>query len=94
MSNSNSILYSAGKNDECYTPEYGVKPIIKYIPKNWVVWCPFDKEDSQFVKLIKENGNKVIYSHIDNGQDFCHRHILSKYLMNFNLNVSELGDVY
>lgn len=70
MSNSNSILYSAGKNDECYTPEYGVKPIIKYIPKNWVVWCPFDKEDSQFVKLIKENGNKVIYSHIDNGQDF------------------------
>lgn len=70
MSNSNSILYSAGKNDECYTPDYGVIPIIKYIPKNWIVWCPFDKEDSQFVKLIKENGNKVIYSHIDNGQDF------------------------
>lgn len=70
MSNSNSILYSAGKNDECYTPEYGVKPIIKYIPKNWVVWCPFDKEDSLFVKLIKENGNKVIFSHLDYNQDF------------------------
>ena len=26
------ILYSSGKNDECYTPDYGVKPILKYIP--------------------------------------------------------------
>lgn len=70
MSNSNSILYSNGKNDECMTLSYGVKPIIKYIPKNWCVWCPFDKEDSEFVKQIKQNGNKVIYSHIDYGQDF------------------------
>lgn len=38
------ILYSAGNNDECYTPAYGVKPILKYIPKDWVVWCPFDLE--------------------------------------------------
>lgn len=70
MINSKEILYSEGKNDECLTPKYGVEPILKYIPKDWVIWCPFDKEDSWFVKLIKENGNKVIYSHIDNGQDF------------------------
>lgn len=67
---SQEVLYSKGSNDECYTPRYGVEPILKYIPKDWVVWCPFDKEDSWFVKLIKENGNKVIHSHIDNGQDF------------------------
>ena len=67
---SQSILYSAGKNDECLTPDYGVKPIIKYIPKNAVVWCPFDTEESEFVKQIRANGNKVIYSHISNGQDF------------------------
>lgn len=65
-----SFLYSKGKNDECLTLPYGVKPILKYIPEDWVVWCPFDKEDSEFVKQIKENGNKVIYSHIDYGQDF------------------------
>ena len=29
---SKSILYSNGKNDECYTPAYAVKPIIKYLP--------------------------------------------------------------
>ena len=67
---SQSILYSVGKNDECLTPDYGVKPIIKYIPKNAVVWCPFDTEKSEFVKQIRANGNKVIYSHISNGQDF------------------------
>lgn len=70
MINSKEILYSEGKNDECLTPKYGVEPILKYIPKDWVIWCPFDKEGSWFVKLIRENGNKVIYSHIDNGQDF------------------------
>ena len=67
---SQTILYSVGKNDECLTPDYGVKPIIKYIPKNAVVWCPFDTEESEFVKQIRANGNKVIYSHISNGQDF------------------------
>lgn len=67
---SNKILYSKGNNDECYTPEYGVKPILKFIPKEWVVWCPFDKEDSEFVKVFTNAGYKVIYSHIDNGQDF------------------------
>ena len=67
---SRQILYSTGKNDECYTPAYGVWPILKYIPQHAVVWCPFDKEDSEFVRLIRANGNKVIYSHIDYGQDF------------------------
>ncbi len=56
-------------SDEVYTPEYAVKPILKYIQPNQVVWCPFDKEDSEFVKLISQN-NKVVYSHIDEGQNF------------------------
>lgn len=67
---SQKILYSKGNNDECYTPRYAVEPLIKYIPKDWVVWCPFDKEESEFVKVFKENGIKVIYSHIEYGQDF------------------------
>lgn len=52
------------------TLPYGVKPIIKYVPKNAVVWCPFDKENSEFVKQLIANGNKVIHSHISDGQDF------------------------
>ena len=52
---SKDILYSKGNNDECYTPRYGVLPVIKYIPKDWVVWCPFDTEESEYVKVLKEN---------------------------------------
>ena len=67
ISDSREILYSKGKNDECYTPHYGVTPILKYIPDDKIVWCPFDKEDSEFVKQIRE---PVVHSHIDKGQDF------------------------
>ena len=63
------VLYSNGKNDECYTPKYGVKPILKYIPQDKIVWCPFDTKDSEFVIEISKT-NQVVYSHIDNNQDF------------------------
>ena len=63
------LMFSEGGNDECYTPEYGVKPILEFIPSNSVVWCPFDTSESEFVKQISLT-NKVIYSHISTGQDF------------------------
>lgn len=62
---SNEILYGKS-DDERYTKEYAAEPILKYIPRDWVVWCPFDKEENNFVKLISRR-NKVIYSHIDTG---------------------------
>lgn len=64
------IIYSKGSNDECYTPDYGVRPILPFIPKGKVIWCPFDTEESEFVKLIQQQGNVVIHSHISEGQDF------------------------
>lgn len=67
---SKNILYSKGNNDECKTPRYAVEPLLKYIDKTKIIWCPFDKENSEFVKSFINNGNKVIFSHIDNGQDF------------------------
>lgn len=63
-------MYSKGKNDECYTPDYGVKPILKYVAFDMKIWCPFDKDDSNFVKLLKQNGNIVHNTHVDMGQDF------------------------
>lgn len=63
------VLYNKTGGDESYTPAYGVEPILKYIPKGAIVWCPFDKEESEFVKQISKT-NKVVFSHIDNGQDF------------------------
>lgn len=66
---SNSVLYSSGKNNECYTPDYAVSPILEFIPKDAKVWCPFDTSESEFVKQISETNN-VVYSHIDEGKDF------------------------
>lgn len=78
---SHETLYSKGKNDECYTPDYAVTAILEHIEiykaihvkKNNIltVWCPFDTLESEFVKQINtlENVN-VVYSHIDNNQNF------------------------
>lgn len=83
MMKSNKILYSNGNNDECYTPAYAVKPILKYIQyykdnlwdfnmdRDFIVWCPFDTVDSEFVKQISKMWSiKVIYSHINEDKDF------------------------
>ena len=66
---SGKLMFSGGSNDECYTPLYGVKPILKYIPKDVIVWCPFDTFESHFVKEISKT-NKVVTSHKWTGQDF------------------------
>ena len=57
-------------SDHVYTPFYAVEPLLKYIPKDFVIWCPFDLEWSAFVQAFRENGYEVIHSHIDTGQDF------------------------
>ena len=66
---SKKVLYSNGGGDEAYTPVYGVTPILEFIPKNAVVWCPFDTIESEFVKQISQQ-NSVVHSHISLGQDF------------------------
>lgn len=56
--------------DEVYTPFYAVEPLLKYIPKDKIIWCPFDEEWSAYVQLFKENGLKVINSSLSKGEDF------------------------
>jgi len=58
------------KKDEWYTPEYAINPILDYIIPNSIVWCPFDKKCSNYVKLLSKEGHTVINSHLDNGEDF------------------------
>lgn len=70
MIDSAKVLYSKGNNDECYTPRYVVEAILPFIPKDKVIWCPFDRDDSNFTIVLKENGYNVINSHIDYGQDY------------------------
>ena len=69
-------------SDEVYTPAYAVKPILYYLNRftfytHWfepdfipTIWCPFDKEDSEYVKIFREAGYNVIATHIDDGKNF------------------------
>lgn len=61
---------ASSKNDEFYTPIYAINPILKYVPADSVVWCPFDQEKSLFVSELHKHGCNVIHTHIADGQNF------------------------
>jgi predicted ribosome quality control (RQC) complex YloA/Tae2 family protein len=61
---------AGSKNDEFYTPAYAIKPILKYIKPNSNIWCPFDTEESNFTKILSNQGHNVISTHIKNGENF------------------------
>lgn len=44
--------------------------IYRKRPEIKTIWCPCDKDYSEFVKVFKNAGYNVINTHIDNGQDF------------------------
>ena len=61
-------------NDEFYTPEYAITPILKYVPSGSKIWCPFDTKESLFVKKFRERGHEVTATHIFYGNDFFDYH--------------------
>lgn len=64
------IQYQFRKNDEYFTPPYAVYPIMKRLKAGATVWCPFDKKESEYVRVLSRHGFSVIYGHIQTGQDF------------------------
>ena len=64
----NEFLYALnGKKDECYTYRYGVEPLLEFLPpyNNKIIWCPFDTEESEFVKVFKDirNDGRVLLAY-------------------------------
>ena len=51
------------KNDELYTPDYAIKPLLKYLPKNKIIWECTDFGNSNITKVLRQNGYKVISTH-------------------------------
>ena len=52
-------------DDEYTTPAWAVDVILPYVPPEAKVWCPFDKEDSNYVRRLGETGRTVVRSHIE-----------------------------
>lgn len=66
------IQFRFSKRDEYFTPAYAVYPIIPYLKPGAAIWCPFDTRDSAYVRVLSANGFRVIYGHIQTGEDFFH----------------------
>lgn len=64
------IQFQFSKQDEYFTPPYAIYPIMKRLKPGATIWCPFDMEDSAFVRVFSGNGFQVVHSHIRTGQDF------------------------
>lgn len=64
------FIRSYQTQDEYLTPLYAIVPIEKYLFPCSTVWCPFDKEESLYVRYLRRQGHEVIATHIDRGQDF------------------------
>ena len=64
--------YQFNNDNEWYTYESDVENFLSNvdIPKDKVIWCPFDLNESNFVKVFKSHGYRVLNTHIDYGQDF------------------------
>ena len=76
-----SQLIKKSNTDEWYTPQYAVNLIIPYLSKRGYkkILCPFDKEESNFVKRLTEEGFDVTFSHIETGTDFFEIDNLTSY---------------
>ncbi len=70
MDNKVSFSLNKAKSDEWFTPSCAVYPILKYLKSGSTVWCPFDTDDSNFVKVLKSKGFNVINTHIVHDEDF------------------------
>ena len=61
------INYSKnGVNDEFYTPDIAVIPLLKYLPKNITIWECTDFGSSNITKVLKQMGYKVVSTHLKN----------------------------
>ncbi len=76
----------SAKNDELYTPEYAIKPLLKYL-NEWImfeerkpiIWECTDYGSSNITKVLKENGYEVITTHLNTNFDFLKDNPTFKY---------------
>lgn len=76
-----SLETKKSNTDEWYTRAEDVELIVPFIEKRGYhkILCPFDRYNSEFVKVLQNRGFDVTHSHIEDGQDFFDINDLEKY---------------
>ncbi len=64
------LLTKININNEWYTLPYAIKPILEFLKPNSNILCPFDKSNSEFVKVLHDARHNVVFRHIDDNLDF------------------------
>mgnify|MGYP003809860847 FL=1 len=55
--------------DDFQTPKYGVEPLLKYIPKDWIIWeCA--EGIGNITSVFRDNGYKVIGTDISKNREY------------------------
>jgi len=62
--NSKIKLLHNKKQDEVYTPDYAVEPLIPYLDKKWVIW-ELSEATGNITTILREKGFKVIGTNYD-----------------------------
>lgn len=67
-----SLAIKQSNTDEWFTPPEAVEMIVPYLNSGGYhkILCPFDKENSEFVRVLTRHGFDVTFGHIETGQDF------------------------
>lgn len=68
-----SLKRAFNVKDGYLTPSCLVEILLDFLPpkeEHITIWCPFDKEESNYVKILRNAGYEVICSHIEDGKDF------------------------
>ena len=78
------------KNDEYYTPNEAIYPILKYLDKNKTYWECTDFGKSNITKVLKENGFNVISTNkekLDYSSYFLQLIIKSSRIISFKYHI-------
>lgn len=59
ITNKKEMQGNVNPNDEFYTPRYAIEPLLRYLKPKSKILCPFDTEESLYVKVLKGNGHYV-----------------------------------
>lgn len=73
ITNKKPVKDGVNPNDEFYTPRYAIEPLLRYLKPKSKILCPFDTEESLYVKVLKGNGHYIQHGHIEEGKDFFKR---------------------
>lgn len=63
------------EKDEYYTPKILINFLVPFLKeKNYSkILCPFDEESSNYVKIFKSEGFKVVFGHLNTNKDFFNK---------------------